>query len=85
MNIIIPLGGKGERFLKEGFLNPKPLIRVFNKEIIFYVLDNLNIRKEDCIFIIYKSELDTYNFSNIIKEKYLNIQLDIRNTEQLQM
>lgn len=75
MNIIIPLGGKGERFLKEGFLNPKPLIRVFNKEIIFYVLDNLNIRKEDCIFIIYKSELDTYNFSNIIKEKYLNIQL----------
>ncbi len=26
MNIIIPLGGKGERFYKEGYSQPKPLI-----------------------------------------------------------
>ena len=30
MNIIIPLGGKGERFQKEGYLDPKPLIKVLN-------------------------------------------------------
>ena len=43
MNIIIPLGGKGERFIKEGFFQPKPLIKILNKEMILYVLDNLNL------------------------------------------
>ena len=53
MNIIIPLGGKGERFQKEGYLDPKPLIKVLNKEIIFYTIDNLCINKDDKVFIIY--------------------------------
>ena len=47
MNIIIPLGGKGERFKNESnnilnFTEPKPLIKIYNKPMIFYVLDNLN-------------------------------------------
>jgi len=69
MNIIIPLGGKGERFKKEGYINPKPLIKVFEKEIIFYVLDSLKLEKEDMIFIIYYN-LDEYNFKEIILNKY---------------
>jgi len=32
MNIIIPLGGKGERFSKEGYVHPKPLIPIFEKK-----------------------------------------------------
>jgi dTDP-glucose pyrophosphorylase len=75
MNIIIPLGGKGERFKKEGYLLPKPLIKVLDKEIIFYLLDNLDIKNEDKIFIIYNNELDNYNFCNIINNKYSNINL----------
>ena len=43
MNIIIPIGGKGERFTKCGYSLPKPLIKIFDKEMIFYVLDNLLI------------------------------------------
>jgi dTDP-glucose pyrophosphorylase len=80
MNIIIPLGGKGERFKNEGYLDPKPLIKVFGKEILFYVIDNLflndknnNINRDINIYIIYNKELDDYNFSEIIIEKYKNI------------
>ena len=75
MNIIIPLGGKGERFQKEGYIDPKPLIRVLDKEILFYVIDNLNLKEEDNIFIIYNKYLDEYDFHNIIKTKYSNIHL----------
>ena len=32
MNIIIPLGGKGERFFKEGYNFPKPLIQIYDKK-----------------------------------------------------
>ena len=28
MNIIIPLGGKGERFKNNGYIDPKPFIKV---------------------------------------------------------
>jgi beta-phosphoglucomutase-like phosphatase (HAD superfamily)/choline kinase len=70
MNIIIPLGGKGERFYKEGYSQPKPLIKIMNKEMIFWVLDNLIISNEDKIFICYRNDLDTYDFSSIIAEKY---------------
>lgn len=75
MNIIIPLGGKGERFKQEGYLEPKPLIKVLDKEILFHVLDNLNFDNNDKIFIIYNNELDEYNFDKILLNKYPFIKL----------
>ena len=62
MIIIIPLGGIGKRFSDLGYKDPKPLIKVFGKEIIFWVLDNLKIRKEDKVYIVYNKELDKHNF-----------------------
>ena len=70
MNIIIPLGGKGERFLKNGYNKPKPLIEIFDKCMINYVLDNLNVSNDDKIFIIYNFKLDNYDFSTYITKKY---------------
>lgn len=75
MNIIIPLGGKGERFYKEGFTYPKPLINILNKPMIFHVIDNLKLDYNDKVFIIYNSILDNYNFQEIIKNKYKEINL----------
>ncbi len=73
MNIIIPLGGKGERFSRCGYSLPKPLIKVLHKEMIFHVLDNLNFSEDDRVFIIHSSNLN--NFSNIILTKYQQITL----------
>jgi HAD superfamily hydrolase (TIGR01509 family) len=71
MNIIIPLGGKGERFSKNGYTHPKPLIPIFDKCMIEYVLDHLSIQtEEDHLFIIYDSSLDTFAFSTYIHTKY---------------
>ena len=75
MNIIIPLGGKGERFKNSGYDLPKPLIKVLDKEILFYVIDNLDIQNNDNVFIIYNKDLENYNFEDIIKNKYPFINL----------
>ena len=45
MNIILPIGGKGERFIKENYIYPKPLISIFDKCMIEYVIDNLAVDK----------------------------------------
>lgn len=73
MYIIIPLGGKGERFLKEGYKYPKPLIKVFDKEIISYLLSDLFkwIDKHiDNVYIVYNSDLDDFHFESFIKKTY---------------
>lgn len=75
MNIIIPLGGKGERFAKNGYIQPKPLIPIFEKCMIEYVIDNLTISNNDKIFIIYNASLDNYNFAEFINKKYSFIHL----------
>lgn len=70
MNIIIPLGGKGERFMKNGYDKPKPLIKIFEKCMINYVIDNLYISKNDKVFIIYNKNLDNYDFNKYINDTY---------------
>jgi len=64
MNIIIPLGGKGIRFVNEGYTIPKPLINIFEKTMIEYVIDNIkhSFTLEDKLFIIYNNNLDNFNF-----------------------
>jgi dTDP-glucose pyrophosphorylase len=73
MNIIIPIGGKGERFKKDGYSQPKHLIDIFGKPMILYVLDNLSITSDDTIFIITYKHGD--NFENIINNKYSNVNI----------
>jgi HAD superfamily hydrolase (TIGR01509 family) len=75
MNIIIPLAGKGERFLKKGYKDPKTLIKVFDKLMIDYVLNNIKITDQDIIFILYNVYLDNFNFSEIVASKYPHIHL----------
>jgi beta-phosphoglucomutase-like phosphatase (HAD superfamily)/choline kinase len=70
MNIIIPLCGKGERFLKAGYKSPKPFIKALDKEILFHVIDNLQIGKDDKAYIVYHTRLDENNFKKVIETKY---------------
>ena len=67
MNILIPLCGKGERFQNVGYANPKPLINIFDKPIIQYVLDSINCTNNDTICIIYHKDLDQFNFTSIVQ------------------
>ena len=50
MNLIIPIGGKGERF-KNNYIHPKPFINIYGHSMIFLLIDNLNLTKDDIIYI----------------------------------
>jgi len=70
MYLLIPLGGLGIRFKNIGYNRPKPLIKVFGKEIIFWLLDNLNLKGIKEIIIPYNKELKKYNFEDLIQKKF---------------
>jgi len=71
MIILIPLGGLGQRFKEVGYSLPKPLINVFGKPILFWLLDNLSISKYiNFIYIPYNFELERYRFEDFLKQQY---------------
>ena len=73
MIILIPIGGNGIRFKEKGYKKPKALIKIRNKEIIFHLLDNLNIENNiSYIYIPYNYEYVKYNFEKLIQERYPN-------------
>ena len=73
MIILIPLGGLGTRFKDFGYSLPKPLINVMGKPIIYWLLDNLDINKDDIVLIPYNNEIANYNFEDRLKKDYPNI------------
>lgn len=75
MNIIIPLGGLGDLFKKDGYTTPKPLINIFGKPMISYVIDSIYLKENDQLIIIYNKELNNHSFDKILKNRYENITL----------
>ena len=73
MIILIPIGGIGERFKKNGYKKPKALINIYGKPIISYLLDNLNIEKIDYVFIPYNKEYKKFRFEDLLTKQYPNI------------
>ena len=83
MIILIPLGGTGKRFKKEGYILPKALIKVNGKEIIFHLIDNLKINNRvSFIYIPYNIEYTKYDFENLLKRRYPNYKFKFMILEQ---
>jgi len=67
MNIIIPIGGIGQRFKDEGYDMPKPLISVLGKPMIYQVINSLKLDNTDIIYIVYHNHLKEFNFETLVK------------------
>lgn len=67
MFVLIPLGGKGERFKKEGYDQLKPFIKINGKTIIEHVIDNVD---SNFIYIPYNPELK--DIEPFLRTKYPN-------------
>lgn len=73
MIILIPLGGTGERFKKNGYKYPKALTNVLGKPIIYYLLDCLDTSDIDFICIPYNKEYKKFRFEDKLIKDYPNL------------
>lgn len=65
---IIPMAGQGSRFLKEGYMQPKPLIQVSGVPMIVKAIRDMP-KSDKWIFIVRKEHIDDYNIDKIIKNE----------------
>jgi len=68
---LIPLAGRGSRFAKVGYENPKPLISVSGKPMIIQAANSLP-NSENQIFVTLQEHLDNYELENTLKNEYIN-------------
>jgi len=73
MIVLIPLGGTGERFKKHNYSNPKALVNIFGKPILYYLIDCLNASNVDFVYIPYNKEYTQFRLEDKLTKDYPNI------------
>lgn len=66
INVVIPMAGNGSRFANVGYTDPKPLIDIFGKPMISWVIQNIGI-DANYIFITKKEHFEKYNLGSLLK------------------
>lgn len=70
LQILMPMGGLGSRFSKEGYTTPKPLIEVNGKPMFMRALDSFaHIENVQHIFVIRKEHNLKFNLAEQIKRQ----------------
>lgn len=68
LNIVIPMAGRGSRFAKEGYIDPKPLIKLKNKRMIEVVINNLKpSTPHRFIFVCQRQHVEEYQLEKFLK------------------
>lgn len=78
LNIVIPMAGRGNRFVQAGYTNPKPLIDIYDHFMIEYVVKNLKPNREHrFIYICQKEHVEKFNLKTILKKISSNCEIII--------
>ncbi len=72
VHLIMPMGGAGSRFFKNGFIMPKPLIEINNKPFLYWSTISLTnfMEVEDITFVVLQQHIDEFNIDKIIKKYF---------------
>lgn len=67
MKVILPMSGTGDRFVRAGYADPKPLITVNGKRIIEYIIEMFD-KDDEFIFICNDIHLQTTNMRSVLEQ-----------------
>jgi capsule biosynthesis phosphatase len=75
LTVMIPLGGIGSRFQKEGYVKPKPFVSVLGKPMILWVIDSLKLGPQDALVIVYNPAWMSPKYWEAVTALYPRLQL----------
>ena len=75
LTIMVPLGGVGARFQREGYASPKPFVTALGKPMILWVLDSLVLSPADELVIVYNPEFIPTKFWGVVTASYPRLRL----------
>ncbi len=79
MNIVIPMAGRGQRFVDAGFTAPKPLIDVGGRPMYSWAVDSLPLELATrLIFVCLREHLESLELERDIRARYGRHTVEIR-------
>lgn len=72
IHLIMPMGGAGSRFFKDGFVMPKPLIEIKGKPFLYWATKSITsfIEVEDVTFVVLQQHIDEFSIDTEIKKYF---------------
>jgi RpiB/LacA/LacB family sugar-phosphate isomerase len=68
--LLVPIAGKGQRFIDEGYHMPKPLIMVDGEHIIDWSFKSINVNEYDIIFVVRDEHIHNFGIDSILRDKF---------------
>jgi len=65
MKILVPMAGRGQRFVDAGYTDPKPLIKVMKQRVIEYI-SNMFDSNDEFVFVCNKTHMIETDMLNIL-------------------
>ena len=69
-NLLLPIAGKAQRFLDQGYDMPKPLIMAKTKPVIDWALESIDYTDCNLIFAVRLEHINNYSIDTILKKKF---------------
>lgn len=68
INLIMPMGGKGSRFFENGFVIPKPLIKIKDKPFLFWSTQAVKkfVELKSLTFVVLQEHIDKFSIDKEI-------------------
>ena len=77
LNVVIPMGGLGRNeFTNAGYPTPKPMIPVVGRPMLFWLLDNLDLRDTDAVWLGSKRDVEAeYGIEAAVRREYPSLEV----------
>ena len=77
VHLIMPMGGAGSRFFKNGFVMPKPLIEINDKPFFYWATRSIEkyVDIADLTFVVLQEHIDEFKIDKKIKEYFPNAKI----------
>lgn len=71
-NLLVPMAGRGQRFVDAGYKVPKQLIYVQDKQLIDLSLESVDTSECNLIFVVRDDQICNFHIDDILKNKFGN-------------
>jgi dTDP-glucose pyrophosphorylase len=69
-NILVPMAGRGQRFIDKGYRVPKQLIYVKEKQLIDLSIESVNTAECNLIFVVRDDQICNFHIDDILRDKF---------------
>lgn len=78
-HLIMPMGGAGSRFYKNGYMQPKPLIEINGKPFLYWATMSIIkfVEVQDLTFVVLQQHIDQFNIDKVIREYFQDANIEV--------